>query len=342
MSEVMQNEPRQNNQVEAMPTSSLASVGDTTTPAPDWSDIDDYILTTDADEVFGEVGNLETASLTPLAEEETGLINIRPSQPDDQTPILNVARCCHVGAVRDRNEDSCLVFTAEVGGHFALPLFGLYIVADGMGGHKNGHIASRVASRTAAHHIMQNIYLSLLQSDGNPGSTPIQEVLEDAVELGHKALYDPEQETDTGTTLTIALVLGRRLYAAHVGDTRIYLLHGDKLEKVTTDHSLVQRLQDVGHLTAEEAAYYQYRHVLLRAVGQGEDLAVDTYTRQLPKKGKLLLCSDGLAGFVTDHDIGAILQQEIPVTEIADQLFAAAMNAGGYDNITAIVIEFNF
>ncbi|MCA9973437.1 MAG: serine/threonine-protein phosphatase [Anaerolineales bacterium] len=286
--------------------------------------------------------SLETAALEPRTDADNTLLALgqiaRANAGEQQ---LRVAKRCGVGAVRDRNEDACLVFVSETGGHFPLLPFGLYIVADGMGGHKNGHIASKIASRTAARHIIEKIYLPLLQMDGLPGATPIQEVLENAVEQAHAALFDPEEETDSGTTLTIALVLGRRLYAAHVGDTRIYLLTGDKLETVTIDHSLVQRLQDVGQLTAEEAISYEYRHVLLRAVGQGEDVAVDTYTRLLPKRGRLLLCSDGLHGFVPDYEISMLLQQDKPVQELAANLHDAAMDAGGYDNITAIVVDFN-
>ncbi|MBE2199476.1 MAG: serine/threonine-protein phosphatase [Anaerolinea sp.] len=286
--------------------------------------------------------SLETAVLDPRPEIENSLLGLSQlAKSETKEPTMRVAKRCHMGAVRDRNEDSCLVFTSETGGHFPLLPFGLYIVADGMGGHKNGHIASKLASRTAARHIIEKIYLPLLNVEGVPTSTPIQEVLQEAVELAHKAVYDPTEETDSGTTLTIALVLGRRLYAAHVGDTRIYLLSGDKLEVVTTDHSLVQRLQDVGQLTAEEAPFYEYRHVLLRAVGQGEEIAVDTYTRLLPKKGKLLLCTDGLCGLVADFEIAMILQQDHTVTELSDELFEAAMEAGGYDNITTIVVEFN-
>lgn len=285
--------------------------------------------------------SLETAALEPPSEVDNPLFNLfhaKTSEAGEQTMV--VAKRCSVGAVRDRNEDSCLVFTTETGGHFPLLPFGLYIVADGMGGHKNGHIASSTASRTAAKYIIEQIYMPLLKLDGAANAAPIQEVMEKAVETAHKALFDPADDADSGTTLTIALVLGSRLYVAHVGDTRLYLWHNNKLEKVTTDHSLVQRLQDVGQLTAEEATYYQYRHVLLRAVGQGEDLVIDTYTRRLPKKGKLLLCTDGVSGLIPEYEIGMILKQDKPADELAGELLDTAMNAGGYDNITAIVVEF--
>lgn len=257
-------------------------------------------------------------------------------------PYLHVAQRCDVGAVRQRNEDSSLVFSSETGGHFQMMPFGLYVVADGMGGHENGHMASRLASRMAARHILNNIYLPLLQDDSAANQNPIQEVMEAAVLAAHKSIYDPESITDSGTTLSVALILSRRLYVAHVGDSRVYLLADGKFEAITNDHSLVQHLQDVGDLTPEQAAAYQYRNVLLRAVGQTEDLEIDTYTRRLPQSGRLLLCSDGLCGFVPDPVIQKIMQQSIPIEKIADKLVATAMSAGGYDNITAIVVEFAF
>jgi serine/threonine protein phosphatase PrpC len=217
--------------------------------------------------------------------------------------------------------------------------FGLYIVADGMGGHTNGHVASRIASRTAANHIFNKIYMALLQSIGPPTHVPIQEVLVDAVQAANTAVYSDDLEVDSGTTLTIALVLGRRLHVAHVGDSRLYLLNEDKLEPITIDHSLVQRLQDVGQLTAEEATGYRYKHVLLRAVGQVEEIEVDTYMRLLPRQGKLLLCSDGLCGFVEENTIAEIMKKSASPHQITNDLFDAAMAAHSNDNVTAIVVD---
>jgi protein phosphatase len=255
-------------------------------------------------------------------------------------PEIHVAKRCEVGAIRERNEDACLVFMSDTGGSFPLMPFGLYIVADGMGGHQNGHIASKTASRLVAHKIINKIYIPLLREDENPIQAPIQEVMTEAVQAAHQAIYDPDPDQDGGTTLTAALILGRRLYIAHVGDTRVYMKTADKFEMLTTDHSLVQRLQDVGQLTAEEATFYQYRHILLRALGQGEEIEVDIYMRSLPKSGTLLLCTDGLCGMVSDNEMKEILNQDIPLEQTADNLLEAAMTAGGYDNITAILVRF--
>ncbi|MCK5923875.1 MAG: serine/threonine-protein phosphatase, partial [Methylococcales bacterium] len=148
-------------------------------------------------------------------------------------------------------------------------------------------------------------------------------------------------KTNGGTTFTAALVLDQTLYIAHVGDSRAYWLVDDKFEAITVDHSLVQRLQDTGQLTEKEAERYQYRNVLLRALGQEEALVVDTYQRELPARGKLLLCSDGLCGFVSDQSLEFYMSQSNSTQHIADKLHDTAMATGGHDNITAVVVEFS-
>ena len=260
----------------------------------------------------------------------------------DHLPYIRTTSICHVGSVRERNDDSCLVFESQVGGHFKMMPFGLYIVADGMGGHANGHLASKMASRVASHEIIENIYLPLLQDVDGGSPTPIQEVLVNAGQKANTAVYEIDIESDSGTTLTAALLLGRRLYALHVGDSRAYIFTDGELEQITTDHSLVQRLQEVGQLTEEEAAFYQYRHVLLRAVGQADEVDIDTYMRRLPKNGRLLLCSDGLCSMINDREIHAIMAKEEELEQTAEELFTAAMTAGGHDNVTVILVDFAF
>ena len=211
-----------------------------------------------------------------------------------------------------------------------------------MGGHEAGHMASKAALRAAAHHILKEVYLPLLNDANPPDHDSLIQITNDATQVAHKAVYNPDPAHDGGTTLTLAMVLGQELYVAHVGDSRAYRLVDGQLKTVTNDHSLVQRLQDEGQLTAEEAEDYQYRNVLLRALGQEDDLVVDNYHHSLPQNGKLLLCSDGLCGLVKDSELQRIMNLSISPHETADQLIAAAMKAGGYDNITAVVVEFSF
>ena len=295
----------------------------------------------DADAAVAQTAELDETAVTRAG--DTASIIDTGNIADDASgkePTLRAGVRCDVGA-RERNEDSCLIFSSEAGGHFSLVPFGLYIVADGMGGHTNGHVASRIASRVAAHYILNKIYMPLLQTLGPPTQVPIQEVLLDAVQAANTAVFEDDPEVDSGTTLTVALVLGRRLHVAHVGDSRLYLLADGKLEQISVDHSLVQRLQDVGTLTAEEATMYRYRNVLLRAVGQGEEVEVDTYMRLLPRTGKLLLCSDGLCGLVSDETIREVMSQDFSLPQMVDELYETALAAHSNDNVTAVVVDFS-
>jgi protein phosphatase len=164
----------------------------------------------------------------------------------------------------------------------------------------------------------------------------------DAVQAADRDIHDNNPETSSGTTLTAAVILGRRLYIAHVGDSRAYLFSDGKLRLLTTDHSYVRRLLDTGQLTEEEAAVHPQRNMLYKAVGQGGDLDVDTFTQTLPKQGKLVLCSDGLWGLVSDDSIAEVIGRDIPLTAMTDELVMLARVAGGHDNITAIVVDFDY
>lgn len=255
-------------------------------------------------------------------------------------PRLEVASRCDVGAVRKRNEDASFTFVARSGGAEPLPLFGLFIVADGMGGYEEGQRASRVVSRTVAHHILKKLYWPLLREGSSAVQQPVQEVMEEAVSRANEALTPSAADGETGTTLTAALILGGRLFLIHVGDSRAYLLKDGELSLITRDHSVVQALQDAGQLSAEEAAVHPNRNLLYRAL-MGELLEpADVFTRSLPEKGTLLLCSDGLWGMVPDAKIEAILNADLPLQLIADRLLQEALDAGGSDNVTAIVARF--
>lgn len=289
---------------------------------------------------------ISTAPLEPLAEDEeepTATFLLPHASPPPAFPKLSNAHCSHPGAIRPRNEDSYVLFQSDTGGQSRLMPFGLYVIADGMGGHFAGHEASRRASRMVSAYVVEHIYLALLQENPEASQSPIQETLAQAIKLANQDLYNPNPQQDMGSTLTAALVFGRRLYLAHVGDSRAYLWRNNHLELLTTDHSYVQRLQDAGQLTADQAANHPQRHVLYRAVGQGGELDVDTMTYPLPAQGKLLLCSDGLWGIVPEPVLAAVLQEkESSLDEKVQTLLELALQAGGHDNITVIIIDFSF
>jgi protein phosphatase len=246
----------------------------------------------------------------------------------------------NIGSVRERNEDSCFLFSSDAGPRSPSYPFALCLVADGMGGYEGGDIASKIASRTASQYLLERIFLPGLNGDQPADQALIETFMGESVLASHEAVLSPAYMGNGGTTLTLTLLVGGQLYLAHVGDSRAYWLVDGELQRLTKDHSLVQRLQDEGKLTAEEAENYQYRNILLRALGQEDALTVDVDVRELPQKGKLLLCSDGLCGEVSDAKILAIMDQDLPPDQIADQLITAALEAGGWDNISVIVAEF--
>jgi serine/threonine protein phosphatase PrpC len=166
----------------------------------------------------------------------------------------------------------------------------------------------------------------------------ISEVLEDAMIQADRAVKDAVPEG--GTTLTAAVIHGNLLYVGHVGDSRAYLINDGNMELITRDHSLARRLQEIGHLTAEEAEAYPQKNVLYKALGQGEALDdVDRATRRLLPGSQLLLCSDGLWGVVDDEAILEIITETSDIQETCDRLVAVANQAGGPDNITAVLVE---
>ena len=141
-----------------------------------------------------------------------------------------------------------------------------------------------------------------------------------------------------GTTVLAAIITPECAYIGHVGDSRLYQLHGGQFYQVTRDHSRVQEMIDLGQITPEEARLRPDRNIITRAVGIAPDVDVDLLDLQLSSGDRLLLCTDGLSGLCSDREMGEILSAH-PIEEVAGQLILAANRKGGYDNITAVVIE---
>ncbi len=260
-------------------------------------------------------------------------------------PLLMVGQSCHIGNVRERNEDSIFVLNTYSGGEEPYVPFGLYIIADGMGGHHAGHKASRSAAGIIARDVTEKILLPLIKNEigGNASSQqPIGEVMLGAIQAANRQIYNPDPDKEGGTTATAALVIGRRLYIAHVGDSRAYLVTNHQLKQVTTDHSYVRRLIEAGQITEEEAAVHPQRNMLYRAVGAGGDLEVETFTQTLPEHGQIVLCSDGLWGLVPEALIEDEIRRNESLQGCADLLVDYALGVGGYDNISFIIVDFTF
>jgi protein phosphatase len=201
----------------------------------------------------------------------------------------------------------------------------LFAVADGMGGHQGGEVASKLA-------------LDRLRK-ATDGEIALVEAVQDANKtVFEKAAQDPGL-AGMGTTLTAFLAEGETLRMAHVGDSRAYLLRDDDLQRITKDHTVVERLVEEGRLTPMEAEIHPQRSILTRAIGVEGDVQVDQGSIEARPGDRLLLCSDGLTGMVGEPEIQRILEEQEQPQAAADALVNAANEAGGQDNITAVVID---
>ena len=279
------------------------------------------------------------------------LLGLKSGEPDAKPPVkkdgglrprlhrLQVGWATDVGNVRSHNEDAALVIVASHDGDGALPPLGLFVLADGMGGHQSGEVASSLAARAVAHHITRDFYLpALVSQEPDTSQADLMDVLVEAVRVANDSVAD--RVPGGGTTLTCALVLDARAYIAHVGDSRAYIVtDAGEMDQITHDHSLVDRLVELGQLTPDEAAVHPQKNVLYRAVGQGGELEVDTYMRTVGRRARLLLCSDGLWGIVAETKMVEIILAAPSPQAACERLVVAANEAGGRDNITAILVE---
>ncbi|MBI1752845.1 MAG: Stp1/IreP family PP2C-type Ser/Thr phosphatase [Acidobacteria bacterium] len=246
---------------------------------------------------------------------------------------IHAAGISDVGCVRKQNEDSFLVD----------PALGLFVVADGLGGHAAGEIASQIVVDTVARFVAETVekdrtwpveYDPALTYDGNR--------LKVALLLSDQAIADdirqnPERET-MGSTVVAGLFHGQRLTLAHVGDSRAYLLDSEGIRQVTRDHSWVAEQVANGILTPSEARVHPFRNVITQALGNGGDLDVEIQTLELSKSERLLLCSDGLSGMIGDKQIWDIVTQSADIQQAVESLISKAREHGGEDNITAVLV----
>ena len=279
----------------------------------------------------------DSATTAPLTDKQIqSIVNTQAAHFDVQQLISAIGQS--TGKQRDLNEDSLLAITSMLAGNSGSLPFGLYIVADGMGGHQFGEVASNAAMRSVAGYIMQKFHPYLFGIKPSQPDDSLQEIMQTAVKLAQKAIQT--EAPSSGTTLTAALVLGQQVTIAHVGDSRAYHIHPDgRTEVITRDHSLVKRLEELGHIRPEEAANYPHRNVLYRALGQGDILEPDIFTVTFPQTGQLMLCSDGLWGVVSDQDIYRIIKDAPTLQRACQNLVEAANTAGGPDNISVVLVE---
>lgn len=227
----------------------------------------------------------------------------------------------HVGLLRKKNEDSYLIDEKRR----------LFAVCDGMGGHKAGDIASQLAINI----LDKNIDLETAVS-------PAME-LEKAVRAANAAILEKARDNDQffemGTTLTAALINNSKATIAHVGDSSLYIIRDNKITKITSAHTLAKEMNEKGLLKPEEINKSAYKHVLTRALGIEAELKLDIISCEIRRQDLIIICSDGLTDMLSDEEIMVIKQEQEKIDSLADELMKRALDKGGCDNITFILIQ---
>lgn len=253
---------------------------------------------------------------------------------------LRFGHATDTGRTRKNNQDSDLALLVSIDSSGNAPVLGLFVVADGMGGHTDGEIASEVAVQTIAKHFVEDIVANHLRGSNarSADARTIPEVLSEAMESANQAVQ--MQVPSGGTTATAMAVRGDFAYFAHVGDSRAYLItNGEHMELITRDHSLVKRLQELNQITQDEADIHPQKNVLYRAIGQNTQVDADAATRRLPPSSMVLMCSDGLWGVVPEEEILSIIREAPDPQTACEQLVDAANENGGPDNITVVIVQ---
>jgi serine/threonine protein phosphatase PrpC len=239
--------------------------------------------------------------------------------------LLHAART-DVGMVRSGNEDN---FTVDVG-----PTRGVFVVADGMGGHAAGEVASEMAVQ-----IIQRELTPIRDLDGDG----VVQVVGGALRKANRAIHDRTlTEVDKqgmGTTASVLLISGSRYMIGQIGDSRVYLLREGALAQLTKDHSYVQEQVDAGFLTPEQARYHPYSNVITRCVGASPDVEPDIYRGEVRVGDLYLVASDGLTGMVDDRRLAQLLGSRAEPDRKVQALISEANGRGGLDNITAIIVQ---
>jgi PPM family protein phosphatase len=245
---------------------------------------------------------------------------------NSDSACLEVGALSETGYVRDENQDRM--------SWSPVPLGQLYIVADGMGGHNAGALAAEIAVQELQRHISQAA-----------AGDPVDQVIHSAFKKANETVYakahsgDPATE-GMGTTAVLLLISGQVANLAHVGDSRAYLYRNGRLAQLTTDHTVVQRMVQAGMLKPEEAADHPDASVLERAIGSTPDIEVDIRNEPLREGDAILLCSDGLSGYVADAQIESVLRSQGAVRETAENLVKLALEKGGKDNVTVQLVQY--
>lgn len=238
---------------------------------------------------------------------------------------MNAYALTDVGRQRNMNQDYVFSTVKPVGN---LP--NLFIVADGMGGHKAGDLASKFSVNTFIDCVKNSV-----------SSKPVQ-IMSDAINHTNEELLKlastSEDYRGMGTTFVVAVIYGRSMYVANIGDSRLYLADRE-LKQVTRDHSYVEEMVQMGTLNREDARTNEYKNVITRALGGAENVIPDFFEIEIEDNSRILMCTDGLTNMVTDKEIESVMSDHDDIMNKADKLVMMANQNGGKDNISVIIIE---
>lgn len=231
-----------------------------------------------------------------------------------------------VGRRREMNQDYMFTSETAVG---KLP--NLFVVADGMGGHKAGEYASKFTVDTMVEFIKN--------TESEEPVAAIRQALKEANRLLLKEAQADDSKAGMGTTVVAATLLDKTLYAANVGDSRLYVLNRDAITQITRDHSLIEEMIRLGEMDKAEAKDHPDKNIITRAVGVAAELAIDFFEIEIDSGDMVLLCTDGLTNMVEDEDIRRIVLSQRDIVERTEKLIETANQNGGRDNITVVLLE---
>lgn len=253
---------------------------------------------------------------------------------DPAKPVLyfHYAGLTNQGLLRDHNEDAYKLPIETDAGTLASKGH-LYVLADGMGGHQKGEVASAITIET----VNSEYYTTVTSLEGDKPEEEIIQALAIAIEKANNQVMNVTE--GGGTTVVAAVFHGDSLVTMNVGDSRAYLLRNNQLRLISKDHSLVRRLVEMGKITEEEALTHPRRNVLYQALGQGSEVEIHIFSEKLQLEDIVILCSDGLWGEVAEAEIKEVLSKASSPLVAAKQLIDLANASGGPDNITAIIIQ---
>jgi serine/threonine protein phosphatase PrpC len=270
-------------------------------------------------------------------------IQEKVKQEDEEPLKMIVGFQSNPGRIREINEDSLLVIrldsTSESG---YLAALGFYAIADGIGGHEAGEIASQLAVRSLSAGVMENLFIPEMRADSIDHNS-LESKIKDIVQTANLSILSRRnivnKEVDMGCTLTAAFIKNDSAIVANIGDSRTYLMRSGELSQITKDHSIVSNMMESGEIHSAETITHDQRGVIYRSLGEKEDLEIDIYSLELSKGDRLLLCCDGLWEMVHEQLLKEVMLERSNPQSACDRMVEMANLAGGDDNISVIIVN---